>query len=271
MPELPEIETIKRALGPRIVGRRIEAVEVLWAGTVRNPSSEDLRRGLIGRIVEALERRGKYLLFRLAGDGTLIFHLKMTGVLLLRSDADPPTLHTRAILRFEGGTALHFVDQRKFGRIWLVEREERVLGKLGPEPLGEGFSESVLRAVTRKRRLPIKALLCDQAAIAGIGNMWADEALFESGIHPQKAAGDLSEREVKALHRAIRAVLARGIERRGASVDTYRDPDGEPGAAQTEFRVAHRRGQSCPRCGSSLGYTKVRGRGTCFCPRCQKL
>lgn len=225
---------------------------------------------LIGRTVEAVDRRGKYLLFRLAGGGVLILHLKMTGVLLLRADAEPPSGHTRAIFRFDGGAALHFMDQRKFGRIWLVEEERSVLGKLGPEPLAPAFDESNLRAILRGRRLPIKALLCDQAAIAGIGNMWADEILFEAGIHPRRSAAALTDTEVKALYRAIRAVLARGIEQMGATVSTYRRPDGEPGGAQDGFRVAHRRGESCPRCGASLGYIKIRGRGTYFCPRCQK-
>lgn len=270
MPELPEIETIRRALEPRIRGRCVRGVEVLWAGAVQVPSPEALDRALSGRTVEGVDRRGKYLLIRLTGGGVLILHLRMTGVLLLRNDGEPPNAHTRAIFRFDGGVTLHFDDSRKFGRIWLVDEERSVLGKLGPEPLDGGFDSKKLGAVLGGRRVPIKALLCDQTAVAGIGNMWADEILFESGIHPHKTAGDLRGSEVARLHRAIRTVLQRGIEQMGASVNTYRRPDGRPGTAQAGFRVAHRRGESCPHCGASLGYIKIRGRGTCFCPQCQK-
>lgn len=270
MPELPEIETIRRALEPRLAGRRICGAEVFWPGAVQAPSPESLCLRLTGRTVHAVGRRGKYLLVRLTGGGVLILHLGMTGVLLLRNDGEPPNAHTRAIFRFDGGVTLHFDDSRKFGRIWLVDEERSVLGKLGPEPLDEGFDPVKLGALLKGRCVPIKALLCDQAAVAGIGNMWADEILFESGIHPRKPAGGLGRSEVVRLHRAIRAVLGRGIVQMGASVSTYRRPDGLPGTAQAGFRVAHRRGGSCPRCGAPLGYVKIRGRGTCFCPPCQK-
>ncbi|MBM3132656.1 MAG: bifunctional DNA-formamidopyrimidine glycosylase/DNA-(apurinic or apyrimidinic site) lyase [Chloroflexi bacterium] len=270
MPELPEVETIKNALVPRIVGRRVTGVELFWPRAVHVPSSEDLRAGLIGKRIESIARRGKYLLFRLSSGQTLILHLKMSGVLLLKPSGEARENHTTAVFRLDGGADLHFIDQRKFGSIWLVADEDEVIGKLGPEPLGNGFSTDRLRDLAAGRHVPIKVLLCDQNAVAGIGNMWADEALFAARIHPMRSAGGLTAVEIDRLHAAIREVLERGISQKGASVNTYRIPNGESGTAHSEFQVAHRRGEKCPACGTALGYIKVRGRGTHFCPKCQK-
>ena len=270
MPELPEVETIRRELASKIVGHRLVGVELLWPKAVREPSPEEFCRRIAGQSIEGIGRRGKYMIFRLSGGDVMILHLKMTGVLLLMPASQRIQNHTTAIFKLDGGTCLHFIDQRKFGALWLVEDEDMVVGKLGPEPLDASFTPSVLRQLVGKRRMPIKALLCDQQTIAGIGNMYADEALFAARIHPLKAANILSDMEIEHLHSGIIEVLQRGIKNKGASIANYLRPGGEKGDAQTEFKVAHRRGETCFVCGSPLSRISIRGRGTYFCPVCQR-
>jgi len=270
MPELPEVESIRRELSPRIRGRTITGVEILWPGAVRAPSPEELCRVLPGRRIASVRRRGKYLLMDLSGGPVLVLHLKMTGSLLLQPARTVPTGPVSAIFCLDDEAELHFVDRRRLGSIWLVEDDSKAAAALGAEPLEAGFTLEVLQGIVRGHRLPIKALLLDQHLIAGLGNMWADEALFEARIHPLRRAADLTGEEVERLHRAIREVLERGLRSGGASVDTYRLPDGSQGNAHVEFRVAHRRGERCLDCGHPLAYTKVRGRGTHFCPICQE-
>lgn len=265
MPELPEVETIKNDLAPLVEGRRFVEVEVVEPACVRHPSPEDFRRGLEGRQVLRLGRRGKYLVFILDG-AAMVVHLKMTGGLFLS-----PRPATRASFRLDDGTRLYFADRRKLGGLWLVADAAEVVGDLGPEPLEPDFTPQALAERLRGRKSPIKALLLEQSLLAGVGNMYADEALFAAGIHPLRRGGDLSPQEVEALHGAIRQVLLTGIDTGGASVDTYRRPDGSAGHTHDGFQVAHRRGEVCPCCSTPIQRLPVRGRGTYFCPRCQKL
>jgi len=269
MPELPEVETIRRELAPAITGSRFTSVELFWEQAVKAPSANRFRERVCGQVIESLGRRGKYLLFKLREEDTLILHLKMTGALLLSPSSQKLQKHTTAIFELDGGSYLHFVDQRKFGALWLLKDVKTVIGKLGPEPLDASFTPAFLGQIIQRRGIPIKVLLCDQQAVAGIGNMWADEALFAARIHPLRAANSLSGSEVEELHSAIRRVMQRGIEYKGASINTYLLPNGERGTAHNEFKVAHRLNQLCVDCVQPLSRIMLRGRGTYFCPNCQ--
>jgi len=269
MPELPEVETIKNCLLPQVVGLRFTGVTLLWPGVVRRPSPEEFCHRLSGQTIEDIRRRGKYLIWDLSGKGKLILHLKMTGVLLLQPYSYDLEPYVRAILHLDNDQEIRFWDLRKFGAMWLVEDETTLIGKLGPEPLDNGFTPDVLDGILRRHNVPVKALLLDQNAIAGVDNMYADESLFAARIDPLKAAKDLSGEETKRLHGAIQQVLASAIECKGASVNTYQQPDGERGTAQFYFQVAHRLGEPCNKCGGAIERIVVRGRGTYFCPRCQ--
>jgi formamidopyrimidine-DNA glycosylase len=271
MPELPEVETIKNELAPQVIGHRFVGVDLFQPKAVHEPSPEAFCQRLIGQEIMALCRRGKYLLFQLSGGQTLILHLMMSGVLLLKDASQGSENHTSAIFWLDGDSDLHFVDQRRFGAIWLTEDENKVIGKLGNEPLDPSFTPAVLMKLSSRRRVAIKVLLCDQHAIAGIGNMYADEALFAARIHPLKKANILSSDEVERLHRSILKVLQEGVKDKGASVNTYRRPDGGTGKAHLEFQVAHRCGEPCLYCGSPIQRVSLRGRGTCFCARCQPV
>ncbi len=269
MPELPEVETIKNELLPYIVGRCVAGVTLLWDGIVKQPSAKEFCSRLIGQRTTGVARRGKYLIFGLSSGEALIVHLRMTGSLLLKPASAEPDKYTRTILHLNGGTQLHFNDMRKLGMMRLVEDINSVVGKLGPEPLEDSFTPHTLLKLLNNRKAPIKALLCDQTLVAGIGNMYADEALFAAGIHPLRLGKSLSQEEVKRLHQAIRQVLQAAIGNKGASVDTYLRPDGSPGTAHFQFQVAHRGGEPCPICGTPIERIAVRNRGTYFCPRCQ--
>jgi len=269
MPELPEVETIKRELAPMVVGRSFSGVTLNWPKAVQIPSPEAFSRSLVGKKVEKVDRRGKYLILRLATGEALILHLRMSGSLLLRSSSGEPDSYFRTIFLLDNGVELCFRDPRKFGMMWLVNDEHSVVGKLGPEPLEPGFTPEVLAQRLSNRSAPIKAVLCDQVALAGVGNMYADEALFAAGIHPLKRANSLSKEEILRLHMAVRQVLEEAIAGSGASTRDYRRPSGEPGAAQYAFRVAHRGGQPCPVCSTPIKRIPIRNRGTYFCPRCQ--
>jgi formamidopyrimidine-DNA glycosylase len=267
MPELPEVETIRNELLPHIINHTITAITLFDQKIVRQPSVEEFNSRLIGETLTGLGRRGKYLLFSLTGGQTLVIHLKMTGSLWLK----PPDRFIRAVIHLDGGGKIYFRDPRKFGMMWLVENKDTIADKLGPEPLEAGFTTKTLAKALAKRTAPIKALLCDQKVIAGIGNMYADEALFLAKIHPLRQGGSLTKEEIGRLHSAIGQVLAAAIGNKGASVDTYFRPDGQIGTAHFQFRVAHRRGESCPICSTPLKRIPVRNRGSYFCPKCQTL
>ena len=270
MPELPEVETIKNELLPHIMERRVTAVTLPWEGIIHEPSLEEFYSRLIGQKFTGLTRRGKYFLFSLSSGEVLIIHLRMTGALLIDQDSVEPPKFTRAIIHLDKDINIFFRDPRKFGVMWLVADASSVVGKLGPEPLEAEFTAQVLALLLGKRTAPIKALLCDQFLIAGIGNMYADEALFASGIHPLRLGGSLSPTDIERLHQAIQQVLWSAIGNKGASVDTYFRPDGTTGTAHFQFKVAHRLGgELCSVCGATIERIVVRNRGTYFCPKCQ--
>jgi formamidopyrimidine-DNA glycosylase len=272
MPELPEVETIKNELLPYVMGRTITDVAVFWDKTVRQPSLEEFRSRIKGQKITGLSRRGKYLIFSLSGGEVLVLHLRMTGSLLVKPVSSDPDKFDRAIIYLDGDTALHFRDPRKMGRIWLAADANTVLPELGPEPLSPEFTAEVLRQRLSQRSAPIKAILIDQEFIAGIGNMYADEALFAARIHPLRPANSLSRAEVNRLYRAIQRILCAAIVNKGASVENYYRPSGELGTAHYQFQVAHRLGgERCPVCGTPIERIAVRNRGTYFCPKCQPL
>ena len=278
MPELPEVETIRRDLASRIVGRRVAGAWVSpdAARLVQRETAESFCRRLAGRTIEEVGRRGKYLLLRLDGGLTWIVHLRMTGGLIHARGGCPqdrptgPSGFLRARFRLDDGSELCYVDMRKLGTMWLVEDESAVVGKLGPEPLGEGFGPGELQALLARRSAPVKAVLMDQAAIAGIGNVYADEALFEARIHPRKAARRLSRKAAERLHGAIRHVLVEALGDRGSSFRNYVDAQGEQGTHQFHVKVYQQTGEPCLRCGTAIRRITVGGRSTHYCPRCQR-
>jgi formamidopyrimidine-DNA glycosylase len=272
MPELPEVETIRRDLTPRLVGRTIVEASVSPDAPklIRGETLDSFCRRLTGRAIGELDRRGKYLLLRLHGGLTWIVHLRMTGALVHVRRGCPDERFLRARFRLDDGSRLCYADMRKLGMMWLVDDESIVVGKLGPEPLGEAFGPEQLRGVLVRRSAPVKAVLMDQTAIAGIGNIYADEALFEAGIRPRKAARRLSRKAAERLHQAIREVLLEALGDRGSSFRDYVDADGRQGAHQLRVKVFRRTGQPCHVCGTPIKRIKVSGRGTHYCPKCQR-
>jgi len=273
MPELPEVETIVNDLRPMLEGRRFTGVSIDCPGMVHLTTVSELRRRLSGRVIKEIARRGKYLIFRLDSGEALILHLRMTGSLLLKRKGEAlavPSPYVRATFRLDDGTEMLFADRRKLGTITLEKDESELNEKLGPEPLDPSFSPEILTERLSSHKAPIKAILCDQEVIAGIGNMYADEALFFAGIHPLRAANSLSSEEIERLHKAIREVLTKAIGNGGASISDYRRPGGEQGSQQYNFYAAHRGGQTCKVCTTPIERIAVRNRGTYFCPKCQK-
>ena len=275
MPELPEVETIRRQLAPRVVGRTIERVRVLDPLWCAPAAPRAVERRLSGRRIDALQRRGKYLIADLEGDRHLVMHLRMTGNLLWVAPEDDraPRPHLRVRLVLDDGNLVLFVDQRRFGTGVVIDGsrrlEEYLAERVGPEPLDPGFTPEVLARTARGRRAPVKAFLLDQRRVAGVGNIYADEALFRAGIHPLRPAGRLRRAEIERLHTGIVAALERGIDRQGASIDDYRDANGERGSMQDEFLIHLRAGQPCIRCGRPVTKTVAGGRATYLCSRCQ--
>lgn len=265
---MPEVETIRRDLGPILVGRRFAAVTLNWPRMVLHPSPEAFSRLLVGKTICELDRRGKYLIVRLEGGEALILHFRMSGSLLVVR-GDELDRYCRALFTLDDGTRLCFRDPRKMGKMWLVEDESAVVGRLGPELLDPDFTCRALTQRLGNRAAPVKALLCDQTVVAGVGNMYADEALFAAGIHPLRRGDSLSTDEVERLHHALTRVLGQAIGSHGASITDYWRPAGEPGTAQFEFKVAHRGGRPCPVCSTAIERLPIRGRGSYFCPRCQ--
>ena len=272
MPELPEVETIRRRLAPLVEGRPLRALEILdpkWCAPLAPAALSD---ALEGRVVQRLSRRGKYLIWEAQDEVYLLMHLRMTGTVLY--DPPPGTLYTRVRLVLDDGHALSFRDPRRFGTGELAlgapALEEFFDRRLGVEPLGPDFTTEHLYLQTRQRRTPIKALLLDQRRIAGVGNIYANEALFRAGIHPLRASGALNRRQVAALRDAVVASLRAGIDAGGASIDDFRHPDGVKGAFQNEFLVHGRAGEACDVCGGLVVKFVAAGRGTYACEHCQK-
>ena len=266
MPELPEVETIRTELLPYVLGRTITGIKLFWERIIRQPSVGEFTSQVVGRQINGISRHGKYLFFHLDDGGVLVMHMKMTGSLIINPSDDR---FSRAIFHFDNGAEMHFWDPRKFGVMWLDEDDRAVLAKLGPEPLDDDFTPQVLADILKNRTAPVKPVILDQSIIAGIGNMYADEALFDARIHPERRAGSLTGDEVRRLHASIRRVLLKALKEKGASIRNYIRPDGSPGTAHDEFNVAHGVGKDCPRCGTPIRRIVVRGRGTYFCPQCQ--
>ena len=275
MPELPEVETVHRRIAPVVEGATIAGAEILDARLTRPVEPGLVANALVGERIAAVERRGKYLLWRLESGRTLVVHLRMTGA-LLHSPAGclPADAHRRATLALDTGAEVGYRDVRRFGTWELLDDghlRPYLASRLGPEPLAPSFTSARLARIVDGRRAPIKAFLLDQRRIAGIGNIYADEALWRARIHPRRPAGDLDPREISRLHRAVRAALRRGVELNGSTLSNYVTPDGESGGMQHEFRVYGRLGQPCDRCGRPIERIVVAGRGTWLCPRCQTV
>lgn len=278
MPELPEVETIRRSLLPLIQGREIINTEILHPNVLINHD----QRSLHGWEITGLRRRGKYLLIDLvqASDpvegALLMVHLRMTGKLLYRTEEIEPTKHThlRFSLKGENIAWLDFEDVRRFGRVWLLpafgELENPGLAGLGPEPLADEWSLESFRNILQRRRAPIKAVLLDQTVVAGIGNIYCDEALFRAGILPGRPANSLSPEDAARLQEAVRHVIKEGIGHRGTSFRDYVDGLGGKGYFQQHLQVYRRNGQKCNVCGETIVKRKIAGRGTHICPQCQK-
>ncbi len=275
MPELPEVETVRRSLAPVVEGAVLAHVEILDARLTRPVDPHLVAAELGGERVVELARRGKYLLWRLASGRTLVVHLRMTGSFRsAATEALPDDAHRRALLRLDTGAELGYRDVRRFGTWLLLDPGEESLyldARLGPEPLGPRFTASSLADVLQGRRAPVKAVLLDQRRVAGIGNIYADEALWRARVHPRRPASSLDRDEVRRLHRAVRHVLRRGIDLQGSSLRDYAAPDGSSGAMQDEFAVYGRGGEPCLRCGTPIERLVVAGRGTWVCPSCAKL
>jgi len=271
MPELPEVETIVRKLRtggkngvPPLPGLRITGVTLRWSGHLAEPSAAAFRRNVRGRTIQDIHRRGKY--FVLPTDkGTLLIHLKMSGDLLLEAARAPRDRFERTVLHLDGGWELRFNDARKFGRIYLLDDPERRLDRLGPEPLDPGFTPQLLGERLSARRRALKPLLLDQAFLAGLGNIYADEALHRASLHPLRRSDGLSEPEVHRLWRGIREALRQGLRHNGASLDwVYRG-----GTFQNHFRAYQRAGEPCSICGTSIVRAVIGQRAAHYCPSCQ--
>jgi formamidopyrimidine-DNA glycosylase len=273
VPELPEVETVRRQIEPALVGARIERVAIFDPRLVRPFDPGHVADGIEGERVATVDRRGKYLVVRFESGRALLVHLRMTGSFRILpvgapAERDP---HRRAVLGLDNASEVAYRDVRRFGTWELFESGEvdaHLAAKVGPEPLG-AFSAQVLAQRLAGRRTSLKAALLDQRTVAGLGNIYVDEALWGARLHPLTPAGGLTVLEAQRLQRAIRKVLRLGIERQGASLRDYSTPAGEAGGMQDEFRAYGRGGDPCDRCGTPIAKTRVAGRGTWYCPRCQ--
>ena len=276
MPELPEVETLIRDLRKRrLIGKKIIGAQVFWEKTISEPHAADFIERVRGKKIADLSRRGKYLIFSLSSGETLIIHLRMTGKLDFSSSKTPPKPHEHVILSLDDDSDLRYHDTRKFGRWYLVGDPLEVVGHLGPEPLSEEFSRESFELLLQGRCRQMKALLLDQTFIAGLGNIYVDEALWESQIHPETPANALKRKEIHRLHRAIRNVLEHGIENMGttlgSSSSNYYSVSGRRGRNADRLNVFRRHDMPCPRCETTIIRFTVAQRGTHICPSCQQL
>ncbi len=274
MPELPEVETVRIRLEPALVGRTLGAVDIRDGGLVRPYEPMEVAAELEGERVAALERRGKYLVFRFESGRSLLVHLRMTGSFRHGADGYGSDPYVRAVVKLDDGSDVAYRDVRRFGTWLLLEPDDLdpyLATRLGAEPLERRFTTHRLAERLAARRAPIKAVLLDQRTLAGMGNIYADEALWRARLHPLRPARDLDLDELRRLHRGIRQALAAGIRRQGATLRDYATPDGAAGGMQHEFKVYGRTGEPCDRCGTPIEKTRAGGRGTWFCPACQPL
>ena len=280
MPELPEVETLARDLRRLLLGAEFKAVEVLWPRAVAMPTPDELVQYLPGHKIRDVSRRGKFLLLSLSGASYLLIHLRMSGQLRVEPTTAPPCndtpgkvdRHARLIFHLSDGRRLVFSDPRKFGRVYWIADLAQVVGNLGPEPLAEDFTLDAFADLLSRHKGAIKPLLLNQALLAGLGNIYTDEVLFQAGLLPSRRANTLSPMETERLYAAIREVLQQAIGNRGTTLadERYHDAEGQPGRHRESLRVYHRSGEPCPRCSTPIQRTKVGGRGTHFCPNCQK-
>jgi formamidopyrimidine-DNA glycosylase len=282
MPELPEVETVARDLRPRLVGATIVGARTNWIRTLRSQDPVAFDTGVAGREILAVGRRAKQLVVDLSGDAALTIHLKMTGQLFVVPAGTVEDPYTRLVLELGDGREVHFRDIRKFGKIGLYGRDPSsgelvedvggaaVFAAIGPEPLAESFTLREFRLRIRRRKARLKPLLVDQSFLAGVGNIYADEALWRAKLHPLRTAASLRPPDERRLYEAIREVLSEAVERRGSSIDDYTAPDGD-GSMQERLDVYQRTGEPCPRCGHPVKRIVIGARSTHFCSWCQRL
>ncbi len=273
MPELPEVETIKQSLLPLLRGQQIIASEISLPKLLQNVTAGEFAGLIANRVIQDIVRRGKYLLFRLSGDYTLVVHLRMTGQLRFAAGALPHLPHTHIVLKLASGSELRYTDPRQFG-YWFIAADSEItrvarMEHLGVEPLSAEFTALALASLLAGRRGTIKSLLLNQRIIAGIGNIYADEALFLAGIRPDRVAGELALGEIARLHEVVRDVLALGVKMRGTTFSDYLDGLGQEGGFQHQLQVYGRAGEACLTCGGEIVRLVVAGRGTHCCRQCQ--
>lgn len=271
MPELPEVETIVNDLRPYLMGRYVVDVSLLDAKIL--PLGLDAFRSLVlGRSISTLKRRAKYIIANIADDLLLVVHLGMTGRLILRANSNKEERFVRLVLHLDNGWHLIYADQRKFGHLEVMTSAEwaRRDERIGPEPLSDAFTVNVLAGLLQAHKGAIKPILLNQRVIAGIGNIYADESLYEARLHPERPSNSLNLEEVRRLHSAISATLARGINNRGTTFSDYRDGQGRPGANQNSLAVYRQEGKPCLMCGASIKRLRLAGRSSHYCPVCQE-
>jgi formamidopyrimidine-DNA glycosylase len=275
MPELPEVESVRRQLAPRLEGRRFDSVAISDARLTRPVEPLVVAVELEGERVAALERRGKYLIVGFESGRGLLIHLRMTGSLRHGDGGSlPDDPYRRAVVRLDDGSDVAYRDVRRFGTWLLLEPDELepyLDARVGPEPLLDSYRARDLAERLAHRKAPVKAAILDQRTVAGVGNIYADEALWRARIHPLTPAASLEPEQVRALHRGIRRALQQGIARQGSTLRDYALPDGGSGSMQDEFKVYGRGGEPCERCGTPIDKTRAAGRGTWYCPSCQRL
>jgi formamidopyrimidine-DNA glycosylase len=269
MPELPEVETVVRLLRPKVIGKKILDIKNEWPRHLSSVDLEELRDRVVGTRISELNRRGKYILFTLDSADSMIIHLKMTGQLLLERTSSAIQDHVHTVFIFSDGEELRFRDVRKFGRIYLTQDASSILGELGPEPLSGSFSPGLLYEMLHGRRRVLKPLLLDQRFIAGIGNIYADESLFQAKLAPNRISNTLSRSESDRLFSSIQETLTLAIDHGGATISDYRQPDGSEGQMQKSFSVYGRTGEPCVRCAGIVVRVVLGGRSTFFCRSCQ--
>lgn len=275
MPELPEVESIRRSLAGRLAGCRIQEVEILLPRQIKWPDPHGFSARLMGHRIAGLKRKGKYLLFVLDNGDYLVIHLRMTGRLLYAPDGLVQDAYARILFHLEGGAVLIYADTRTLGAVYAMKADElwriKGLAEMGPEPLTDEFDAVYLQETLKGKKVKIKSFLLNQKFIGGIGNIYADEALFLAGIHPLRSAGSLSAGEAEVLRQAVNKVIGDGIAEGGTTFRDYIDGDGKKGHHQENLFVYHRQGMPCRNCGTCIEKIVVGGRGTHFCPRCQKI
>lgn len=275
MPEMPEVETICRSLRDHVVGKTIADIEIRLSRLVKWPLPADFRSIMLGRTIESLERRAKYLLFQLSGEWVLVIHLRMTGRLYYKDAGQLASGSVRVLFRFATGDSMEYLDTRTLGTLYLLKQSElgRIYGlsSLGPEPLAENFTTKYLVDGLAKRKGKIKMVLLDQAFIGGLGNIYVDESLSRAGLHPERRANTLKDAEIEKMYEAINFVIEKSICENGTTIRDYRDGDGNKGDFQNELCVYGRKGMPCQTCGTLIVRMEVGGRGTHFCPQCQAL